>query len=101
VKRLFDKDLASITMTIATKDTMVTVMSSIMDSDGYTTVSHCGGSPTSSPIPLPQCLSPLCPGNKDGVRRNPLGDKLLTMILPTILHSLANKNASADAVPAN
>ncbi len=58
VKRLFDKDLASDTMTIATKDTMVTVISSIMDSDGYTTMSHCGGSPTSSPIPLPQCLSP-------------------------------------------
>ncbi len=45
-RHLFDKDLASKTMTIATKHTIVTVMSSIMDFDGYTTMSRCGRSPT-------------------------------------------------------
>ncbi len=49
----------------------------------------------------PQCLSPLCPGNKDNVRRNPFDDKLLMTFLPTFSHSLDNKNAPAGAVLAN
>jgi hypothetical protein len=101
VRCLFDKDLASDTVANATKDTLVTVMSSIMDLDGYTTVSHFSGSPTLSPIPRPQCRSPLCPGNKDGMRRNPFNNKFLTIFLPTFLHGLDDKNAPTDAVPAN
>jgi hypothetical protein len=88
-------------MILATKDTVVTVMSSNMDSDGYTTMSHRDGYPTSSPISRPQCRSPSCPGNEDGVRRNPFDDNFLTTFHLTFLHGLDDKNVPTDAVLAN
>jgi hypothetical protein len=59
-RRLFNNDFASNSLSPAAKEDTATMMSSIMDSDGYTTVSHHGGSPTASPLKLrPQSRSPL------------------------------------------
>jgi hypothetical protein len=75
------------------------MMSSIKDSDGYTTVSHRGGSIMSSPKLHSQTRSTLCT-NSDGIRRNPFDDKFVTTFLPTFSNSPANKYDLTDAVPA-
>ncbi len=90
-RRLFDNNVAS--KSAAPKDS-ATMMSSIMDSDGYTTVSHRGGSPTASPPKLQsQSRSPLCQRFKSGTRRNPFVDKFLGTFHPMFANGSTNKNA--------
>ncbi len=73
-------------------------MSSVTDSDGYTTVSHCGGSITSSPKLHPQSRLPLRSSNGDGTRRNPFDDMFLTTFLPTSSDGPANRTAPPEVV---
>ena len=75
-----------------------TVMSSITDSDGYTTMSHHGGSITSSPKLCPQSRSPLRSSNGDGTRRNPFDNTFLTTFFPNSLDSPANRTAPPEVV---
>jgi hypothetical protein len=75
-----------------------TVMSSITDSDGYTTVSHRGGSSTSPPKICPQCRSPLHSIENDGTRKNPFNDKFLTTFPTTFLDGSADRTAPDEVV---
>jgi hypothetical protein len=75
-----------------------TVMSSITDSDGYTTMSHCSGSSTSPPKICPQRRSPLRSSENDGTRKNPFNDKFLTMFPTMFLDSSANRTAPDEVV---
>jgi hypothetical protein len=70
-----DKVLAHSSTSTKAKET-ATTMSSIMDLDGYTTVTRCGRSPTSSP-PKPQLKS----GSKTGNRKNLFNDSFLNTFL--------------------
>ncbi len=64
-RRLVDKEFAH-NSTLANAKDAATMMSSITDSDGYTTISRRGRSPTTSPPrPHPQ------PEGKEGNRKNP------------------------------
>jgi hypothetical protein len=101
-RRLFNNDFSSNSLSpTATKDT-ATMMSSIMDSNGYTTVSHHGGSPTASPLKLhPQRRSPLCQGFESGTRRNPFNNKFLKTFPPMFVNDPANKNAPANRTASN
>jgi hypothetical protein len=71
------------------------MMSSITDSDGYTTVTHHGRSPTSSP-PKPRLQS----GSKMGNRKNLFDDSFLNTFLLTFATGPAKTHAPMDAVPA-
>ncbi len=101
-RRLFNNDFASNSLSPAvTKDT-ATMMSSITDSDGYTTMSHHGGSPTASPLKLhPQNHSPLCQGFQSGTRKNPFDNKFLKTFPPMFVNDPANKNAPPDRTAFN
>jgi hypothetical protein len=71
-RRAFNKAaLAPESLATVSKDSAM-VMSSITDSDGYTTMSHRGGSSTSPPKIRPQRRSPLRSSENDGTRKNPL-----------------------------
>ncbi len=70
-------------------------MSSIIDSEGYTTVTHCGRSPTSPP-PKPRLQS----GSKTGNRKNLFDDSFLNTFLPTFVTGPAKTHAPVDSVPA-
>jgi hypothetical protein len=70
VRQLFSKEAL---MTAAAN--MATAMSSIMDVDEFTTVSHCSvGSTSSPPKQRPQSCSPPPPGDDN----NPFDDRFLT-----------------------
>jgi hypothetical protein len=102
-RRLFNNDFASDSLSPATTMDTATMMSSIMDSNGYTTMSRHGGSPTASP-PLklcPQSRSPLHQGFGSGTRRNPFDDKFLKTFPPMFVNDPANKNAPADRTAFN
>jgi hypothetical protein len=75
-------------------------MSSVTDSDGYTTVSHRGGPITSSPKLHPQSRSPLHSGNGDGTRGNPFDGTFLTTFLPNSSDGPANRTALPEVVAA-
>jgi hypothetical protein len=71
-RRLVDKEVAQDSALANAKDA-ATIMSSITDSNGYTTVSPRDGSPTTSPPrPHPQ------PEGKVDNRKNPFNDRFLT-----------------------
>jgi hypothetical protein len=74
------------------------IMSSITDSDGYTTVSHRGGSSTSPPKTRPQRRSPLCSSKNDGARKSPFNNKFLTTFPTTFLDVAANRTAPDEVV---
>jgi hypothetical protein len=75
-----------------------TVMSSITDSDGYTTVSHRGGYSTSPPKIRPQRCSPLRSSENNGTRKNPFNAKFL-MTFPTMFLDVpANRKAPNEVV---
>jgi hypothetical protein len=88
-----DKVLAHNSTSTNAKE-MATMMSSITDSDGYTTVTRCGRSPISSP-PKPQLQS----GSKMGNRKNLFGNSFLNTFLPTFAAGPARTHAPVDAVP--
>ncbi len=90
---LVDKEFAH-DSTLANAKDAATMMSSIMDSDGYTTVSYCGGSPTTSP-PRP-CLQP---EGKEGNRKNPFDNRFLTTFLPSFANGPAKTHVPVNAVP--
>jgi hypothetical protein len=70
------------------------MMSSITDSDGYTTVSRHGRSPTTSPPrPRPQ------PEGKEGNRKNPFDKRFLTAFHPSFMNGPTKMQVSVDAVP--
>ncbi len=89
-----DKVLAHDSTSTDAKET-ATMMSSIKDSDGYTTVTRRGRSPTSSP-PKPRLQS----GSKTGNRKNLFDDSFLNTFLPTFATGPAKTHAPMDAVPA-
>jgi hypothetical protein len=89
---LVDKEFAHDSVLADAKDA-ATMMSSIMDSDGYTTISRHGGSPTTSP-PRPR----LQPKGKEGNRKNPFDDRFLTTFLPSFTNSPAKMHVPVDAV---
>ncbi len=89
-----DKVLALNSTSTDAKET-ATIMSSIMDSDGYTTVTRRGRSPTSSP-PKPRLQS----GSKTGNRKNLFDNSFLNTFLPTFATGPAKTHAPVDAVPA-
>ncbi len=69
---------------MATATDTVTAMSSIMDTDKFTTVTHhSGGSPLSPPKQRPQSRSPLHPGNNIKWI-NPFDDKFSTSFSPLV-----------------
>ncbi len=92
--RIFNKEPLPNSLSIDTKaKETATTMSSIMDSDGFTTVSHPGGSSTSSPPKLhPQSRSPTRQGNEGGSRRNPFDDKFLTTFLLILSRGITSKH---------
>jgi hypothetical protein len=81
-RHVFNKAPAPGSLATIPNDT-ATVMSSVTDSDGHTTVSYRGGSITSSPKLCPQNRSPLHSSNGDGTRRNPFDNTFLTTFFPT------------------
>jgi hypothetical protein len=92
-RRLVDKEFAHDSALADAKDA-ATLMRSITDSDGYTTVSCRGGFPTTSPPrPCPQ------PEGKEGNRKNPFDDRFLTTFLPSFANSPTMMQVSVDAVP--
>jgi hypothetical protein len=98
-RHVFNKAPAPRSLATIPNDT-ATVMSSVTDSDGYTTVSHHGGSNTSSPKLRPQSSSPLHSIKGDGTRRNPFDDRFLTTFFPTSSDSPANRTAPPEVVAA-
>jgi hypothetical protein len=90
---LVDKEFAHDSALANAKDAS-TMMSSITDSDGYTTVSRRGGSPTTSP---PRPRPP--PEGKKGNRKNPFDDRFLTTFLPSFANGPTKMQVSVDAVP--
>jgi hypothetical protein len=92
-RHLVDKEFAHNSALANAKDAAMT-MSSITDSDGYTTVSCRGRSPTTSPPrPRPQ------PEGKEGNRKNPFDDRFLTTFLPSFASSPMKMQVSVNAVP--
>jgi hypothetical protein len=89
-----DKVLAHNSTSTDAKE-MASMMSSITDSDSYTTVTRRGRSPTSSP-PNPRLQS----GSKTGNRKNLFDDSFLNTFLPTFATGPAKTHAPVDAVPA-
>jgi hypothetical protein len=88
-----DKEFAH-NSTLANAKDAAMMMSSITDSDGYTTVSRHGESPTTSPPrPCPQ------PEGKEGNRKNPFDDRFLTTFLPSFANRPTKMQVSVDAVP--
>jgi hypothetical protein len=98
-RRVFNKALAPGSLATIQNDT-ATVMSSVTDSDSYTTVSHCGGSITSFPNLFPQSRSPLHSSNGDGTRKNPFDDTFLTTFPCNSLDGPANRTAPPEVVVA-
>jgi hypothetical protein len=96
--RIFDKEPLPDSLSIDTKaKETATTMSSITDLDGFTTVSHPGGSSTSSPPKLcPQSCSPTRQGNEGGSRRNPFDNKFLTTFLPILSRRITSKHAPTE-----
>jgi hypothetical protein len=92
-RRLVDKEFAHNSALANAKDA-ATMMSSITDSDGYTTKSCHGGSPTTSP-PRPR----LQPKGKEGNRKNPFDDRFLTTFLPSFTNGPAKMHVPVNAVP--
>ncbi len=92
-RHLVDKEFAQDSAFANAKDA-TTMMSSITDSDGYTTVSRHGGSPTTSPL-RPR----LQPEGKEGNRKNPFDNRFLTTFLPFFANSPAKMHVPVNAVP--
>jgi hypothetical protein len=74
------------------------VMSSSTDSDGYTIMSHHGGSSTSPPKICPQRRSPLRSSENNGTRKNPFNDKFLTTFPTMFLDGSADRTAPDEVV---
>ena len=92
-RRHAENELANDSTSIDAKET-ATIMSSITDSDGYTTVNRHGRSPNASP-PKPRLQS----GSKTGNRKNLFDDSFLNTFLPTFATGPAKTHAPVDAVP--
>jgi hypothetical protein len=91
-RSLVDKEFAH-DSTLANAKDAATMMSSITDSNGYTTISRCGGSPTTSP-PRPR----LQPEGKEGNKKNPFDNRFLTAFLPSFANSPAKMRVPVNAV---
>jgi hypothetical protein len=98
-RRVFNKAPAPGSLATIPNDTTM-VMSSVTDSDGYTTMSNHGGSITFSPKLCPQSRSPLCSSNGDGTRRNHFDDTFFMTFLPTSLDNPADRTAPPEVVAA-
>jgi hypothetical protein len=86
VRHVFNKAPVPGSLATIPNDT-ATVISSVKESDGYTTMSHHGGSITSSPKLCLQSCSHLHSSNCDGTWRNPFDDTFLTTFFPNSLDS--------------